>query len=57
MKILHVFRQPPDEKTRELVAITSREREATEFTLYQEQVDYRRLLDLVLTHDQVISWW
>ncbi len=57
MKILHLFRQPPDEKTRELVAITSRERQATEFALYQEPVDFDRLLDLVLTHDQVISWW
>jgi hypothetical protein len=57
MKILHVFRQPPDEETKELVAITSRERAATEFSLHREPVDYERLLELVLTHDQVISWW
>jgi hypothetical protein len=57
MKILHVFRHPPDEETKDLVAITSREREATEFSLYQPPVDYRRLLELVLNHDQVISWW
>jgi hypothetical protein len=57
MKILHVFRHPPDEETKELVAITSRDREAQEFSLYQEPVDYGRLLDLVLNHDQVISWW
>ncbi len=57
MKILHVFRQPPDEETKELVAITSRERAATEFSLHREPVDYDRLLELVLTHDQVISWW
>jgi len=57
MKILHVFRHEPDAETRELAAIVSREREATEFHLYQEPVDYDRLLDLVLTHDQVVSWW
>ena len=57
MKILHVFRHPPDEETKGLVAITSRERQATEFSLYQEPVAYERLLDLVLNHDQVISWW
>jgi len=57
MKILHVFRHPPDEETKELVAITSRERQATEFSLFQEPVAYERLLDLVLNHDQVISWW
>jgi hypothetical protein len=57
MKILHIFRHPPDEVTRELVAITSQEREATEFLLYENPVDYDRLLALVIAHDQVISWW
>jgi hypothetical protein len=57
MKILHVFRHPPDSTTRELAAILSRDREAAEFFLYQEPVDYDRLLDLITTHDQVISWW
>jgi hypothetical protein len=57
MKILHVYRHPPDEVTRELAGITSRDREASEFFLFQEPVDYDRLLDLILEHDQVISWW
>ena len=57
MKILHVFRHPPDGMTRELVAALSQGREAEAFTLYREPVDYDRLLDLILTHDQVISWW
>ena len=57
MKILHVFRHPPDSVTRELATILSRDREAKEFFLDQEPVDYDRLLDLITTHDQVISWW
>ena len=57
MKILHVFRHPPDATTRELAASVSRDREATEFFLYQEPVDYDRLVDLITSHDQVISWW
>jgi hypothetical protein len=57
MKILHVFRHEPDAETKELVAIVSRDREATEFNLYQGPVDYDRLLNLALSHDQVISWW
>jgi hypothetical protein len=57
MKILHIFRHPPDEVTQALVSIISREREVTEFALYQDGVDYERMLELVLTHDQVISWW
>jgi len=57
MKILHVYRHQPDAVTRELAGITSRDREAHEFFLFQEPVDYDRLLDLILEHDQVISWW
>ena len=57
MKILHVFRHPPDAVTRELAASLSRDREATEFFLFPNPVDYDRLLDLITTHDQVISWW
>lgn len=57
MKILHIYRHPPADDTRELVGIISRGREASEFFLYQEPVDYDRLLGLILEHDQVISWW
>ena len=57
MKILHLFRHPPDAVTRELVTILSRDRETAEFSLYQQPVDYDRLLDLIINHDQVISWW
>jgi hypothetical protein len=57
MKILHLFRHPPDAVTRELVTILSRDREAAEFSLSQQPVDYDRLLDLIINHDQVISWW
>jgi len=54
---LHVFRHPPDEVTKNLAAAVSRDRETSEFSLYQEPVDYDALLKLVLTHDQAISWW
>jgi hypothetical protein len=57
MRILHVLRHHPDPMIWELVAILSRDREATLFPLYSEPVDYDRLLELILTHDQVISWW
>jgi hypothetical protein len=57
MKVLHVFRHPPDDFTRQLVEFLSRERQATEFPLYPAPVNYDLLLTLILTHDQVISWW
>jgi len=57
MKILHVFRHPPDAVTRKLVSVLSQDREAMEFSLHEELVDYDRLLDLIINHDQVVSWW
>lgn len=57
MKILQVYRHLPDAVTRELAGIVSRDREASEFFLFQEPVDYDRLLSLILANDQVISWW
>ena len=57
MKILHVYRHPPDPVTRELADMLSKNREAREFSLYQEPMDYDELLTLILGHDQVISWW
>lgn len=57
MKILHVYRRPPDPVTRELADMVPKGREAREFSLYQEPVDYDELLTLILGHDQVISWW
>ena len=57
MKILHIYRHAPDDDTRELAAIVSRDRQTSEFSLFQEPVDYDGLLGLILEHDQVISWW
>lgn len=57
MKILHLYRHPPDDLTRELADIVSRDRAPSEFFLFEEPVDYDRLLILILEHDQVISWW
>ena len=57
MKILHLYRHPPDDLTRELADRVSRDRETHDFFLFQEPVDYDRLLTLILEHDQVISWW
>ncbi len=57
MRILHIYRHPPDQVTRTLVNILSRHRQATEFPLYQEPVAYDRLVSLIKEHDQVISWW
>jgi len=57
MKILHIFRSPPTPEVLKLVAILSERNEAAEFSLYQEDVDYDSLVQLIFSHDKVISWW
>ncbi len=56
MSTLHIHRSEPDEQVRELVrAITPGE--IAEIALYEEVVDYDRLVAEIFSHDQVISWW
>ena len=57
MKILRNYRHQPVGDTREQAGVVSRDREISEFLLFQELVDYDRLLGLILENDQVISWW
>ena len=56
MTTLHIFRTEPDEQVRELIwAITPGE--TTRIVLYEEIVDYDRLVEALFSHDRVISWW
>ena len=57
MKILHVYRSEPDSDTQQLAAIISEGREASEFKLYTEEVDYDRLVDMVFDADKTVCWW
>jgi hypothetical protein len=59
MNILHIFKSEPDETTKTLAAIVSEGKEISEFSLYQEEADYGKLIDLIFEHDhdKVISWW
>ena len=57
MKVLNVYRSEPDETTKKLVAIVSREREADSFDLNVESPDYDQLVDKILAADKTICWW
>ena len=59
MNILHIFKSEPDETTQTLAAIVSEGKEISEFSLYQGEPDYGKLIDLIFEHDhdKVISWW
>jgi len=57
MKILNVYRAEPDDTTKKLVEIVTRDREADSFDLTVDSPDYAALVDKIYEADQVISWW
>jgi hypothetical protein len=57
MKTLHIFRSEPDPDVLKLVEILAEGNETTRFSLFEGKVDYDRLVELIFSHDQTISWW
>ena len=57
MKILHLVKTEPDDKTKTLINIYSEGEETNVFHLYAPQADYDDLIDLIFDHDKIISWW
>lgn len=57
MKILNVYRSEPDESTKKLVEIVSRDREADSFDLNVDTPDYDQLVDKIMDADKTICWW
>jgi hypothetical protein len=57
MKILNVYRSEPDDTTKKLVEIVTRDREADSFDLTVDNPDYSQLVDKIFEADQTICWW
>ena len=57
MRLLHILKSIPDERTRILMDIVSQGEEATEVRLYDEATDYSKLVDLIFEYEKVITWW
>ncbi|MBW2036030.1 MAG: hypothetical protein JRI41_00930 [Deltaproteobacteria bacterium] len=57
MKILHIFKHEPDDEVKKLSAGISEGEEVSEFGLYEGNIDYGSLIDLIFEHDKVITWW
>ncbi len=57
MKILHVFKSEPDAVLIKLMEPLSKDNEARQFGMYQGDVDYDKLVELVFENDTVICWW
>jgi hypothetical protein len=57
MKLLHIFRSNPTDEVLLLTKILSEENETTQFPLDKETIDYNQLVELIFSHEKVISWW
>ncbi len=59
MKLLHVYRNEPNEEVKKLVQILNEGNEAMEFKLYEakEDADYDKLIKMIFEADKTISWW
>jgi hypothetical protein len=56
MKLLHIVKTQPNDSTQFLIDKLSEGKEVTRYNLYEEQ-DYAKLVELIFSHDEVISWW
>ncbi len=57
MKILNVFKSEPDAVIKKLMEPLSKGKKARQFNMYQGDVDYDKLVELVFENDKVICWW
>ncbi len=56
MKLLHILRSLPDETVKSLMLSFS-EHEEIIVPLYEDDVDWEKLVDEIFKADKVISWW
>ncbi len=56
MKILHIYREKPDETALTLAEAWNEGNEVNEFHLYKQPVDYDKLIELVFDSDKVLNW-
>lgn len=59
MKLLHVYRNEPNEEVKKLVQALNEGNEVMEFKLYEakEDADYDKLVQMIFEADKTISWW
>jgi len=57
MKTLHILKSEADHDTKTLLDILSEGEEVTLYRLYEGEVDYEKLIDLIFANDKVTSWW
>jgi hypothetical protein len=57
MKILYILRSRPDVAVEKFMKTMTNGDQAEVAALYQENIDWSKLVDDIFEHDKVISWW
>ena len=57
MRILHLLRTEPSATVEKFIESFSDEEESAVKELYQDDVDWNRLIDDIFSYDKVICWW
>ena len=57
MKILYILRSRPDATVEKFMQTVTNGDQADVMALYQENIDWSKLVDEIFEHDKVISWW
>jgi hypothetical protein len=57
MKLLQIYRSKPTEEVIQLASSLSEDNDVTSFNLFEGEVDYARLVELIFENEKVVSWW
>ena len=57
MKILYVLRTRPDETVEKFMQTITNGDQSQVRMLYEDKIDWSKLVDDIFDHDKVISWW
>lgn len=57
MQILYLLRTQPDETVQKMMKHLTNGDLSKEIKLFEENVDWSKLVDEIMEADQVVSWW
>lgn len=57
MKILYILRTRPDVTVEKFMQTITNGDQAQVRKLYEDKIDWSKLVDDIFNHDKVISWW
>jgi hypothetical protein len=57
MNTLHIYRSKPDDIVNKLVESIVEKNKVDVIRLYQDNVDWKQLVESIFYYDKVICWW